>query len=406
MERKVFIVLFFTLMLDMIGVGMLVPILPIIFTDPTSPEFLLAGYSVNSQYVVTGLITAVFGLMQFIAAPILGELSDAYGRKRLLTLGVGVLAVSQMLFGFGVMAHSLVLLFVSRAIAGFAGGNFSIAQAAIADISAPQDRAKNFGLIGAAFGLGFILGPVLGGLIANWAGSAAAPFWFAGALGVFNLIFISLLLPETRHGHGEHEFHIFKGIQHIQAAIRDRDARPVYLANFLYMAGFAFFTTFIGVLLVRYGFNEAAIGTFFGIVGAWIVVTQLFILRIVSRKFSEAQILRISILIVAAVIGAYPFMPNAVWLYALLPILAIPQGLTMANLGALVSKSVGPERQGAALGINGSLIALAQGIIPLLAGGLTGLLGIEASFIAGGLIVVGAWLALFAHKTRPAWARN
>ena len=103
MQRKVFLVLFFTLMLDMVGVGMLVPILPIIFTDPTSPAFLLQGYSVTAQYVVIGLITAIFGLMQFIASPILGELSDAYGRRRLLILGVGVLAFSQMMFGFGIM---------------------------------------------------------------------------------------------------------------------------------------------------------------------------------------------------------------------------------------------------------------------------------------------------------------
>lgn len=405
MQRKVFLVLFFTLMLDMVGVGMLVPILPIIFTDPTSPAFLLQGYSVTAQYVVIGLITAIFGLMQFIASPILGELSDAYGRRRLLILGVGVLAFSQMMFGFGIMTGSIALLFVARAIAGFAGANFSIAQAAIADISLPQDRAKNFGLIGAAFGLGFILGPVLGGLIASLTGSAAAPFWAAGGLGILNLISVSLLLPETRKGTGGHEFHILKGIHHIQAAIKDKDARPVYLANFLYMAGFSFFITFIGVLLVRYGFNEATIGTFFGIVGAWIVVTQLFILRIVSKRFSEAQILKISILIVAAAVALYPFMPSAIWLYVLLPVMAIPQGLTMANLGALVSKSVGPERQGAALGINGSLIALAQGVIPLFAGGLTGVLGIEASFIAGGIVILTAWLALFASGTRAAWAQ-
>lgn len=405
MQRKVFLVLFGTLMLDMIGIGMLVPILPIIFTDPTSPSYLLSGYSLMGQYIVTGVITALFGLMQFIAAPMLGELSDVYGRKKLLTLGVGVLAISQMLFGFGIETGSLLLLFVSRAIAGFAGANFSIAQAAIADVTLPKDRAKNFGLIGAAFGLGFILGPVLGGLIANVTHSAAAPFWFAGLLGICNLVFITLLLPETRKGNGTHQFHILKGLHHIQAAIKDKDARPLYLSNFLYWSGFSFFTTFIGVLLVRYGFNEAGIGTFFGIVGAWVVVTQLFILRVVAKSYSEAKTLRVSILLVGSAIVLYPFMPNAFWLYVLLPLLAIPQGLSMANLSALVSKSVGPDRQGAALGINGSLLALAQGVVPILAGALTGVLGVEACFIAGGIIVFGAWLALFARRSRAAWAQ-
>jgi DHA1 family multidrug resistance protein-like MFS transporter len=242
-------------------------------------------------------------------------------------------------------------------------------------------------------------------MVACATGNAAAPFWFAGCLGIINLISVSLLLKETRHGSGSHTFHILKGLHHIQVAIQDKDARPVYLANFLYMAGFSFFITFIGVLLVRYGFDEAAIGTFFGIVGAWIVVTQLFILRVVAKKYSEAQVLKIAILIVAVVVGLYPFMPSAIWLYVLLPIMAIPQGLTMANLGALVSKSVGPERQGAALGINGSLIALAQGVIPLVAGGLTGVLGLNASFVAGGIVIATAWLVLFAQKSRAAWAQ-
>jgi DHA1 family tetracycline resistance protein-like MFS transporter len=404
-NRRVLLVLFGTLMLDMIGIGMLIPILPIIFTDPTSPSFLLHGFSQTQQYLVTGVITALFGLMQFIAAPILGELSDAFGRKKLLTLGVGVLAVSQMLFGFGISTASLALLFISRAIAGFAGANFSIAQAAIADITEPKDRAKNFGLIGAAFGLGFIIGPVLGGLIASWTHNAAAPFWFAGALGVCNLLFITLLLPETRKGHGNHGFHILKGIHHIQAAIKDKDVRPVYLANFFYWSGFAFFTSFIGVLLVHYGFDEAGIGTFFGAVGAWMIFTQLFILRIVAKNFSETKTLRVTMLVVAGVIALYPFMPSTLWLYVLLPLLAIPQGLSMANLNALVSKSVGPERQGAALGINGSLLALANGVVPIFAGGLTGVLGIETSFIAGGILVAGGWAVLFLRKSRAAWAQ-
>jgi DHA1 family tetracycline resistance protein-like MFS transporter len=163
----------------MIGTGMVIPIIPILFTDPSSPSFMLPDTrSLAISYC--GLITALFGLMQFIASPILGELSDVYGRKRLLTLGVATLAIAQMLFGFGIGIASLALLLVSRAIAGLAGANFSIAQAAIADVSEPHERAKNFGLIGAAFGIGFILGPLLGGWIAHLTGHASSPFWFAG----------------------------------------------------------------------------------------------------------------------------------------------------------------------------------------------------------------------------------
>ncbi len=194
MSKRVFPVLFATILLDMIGIGMLIPVLPIIFTDPSSPAFILQGYSVSAQYAMAGLLTALFGLMQFISAPLLGELSDVYGRKKLLTLGVGILALSQLLFGFGIETGSLFILFVSRIIAGIAGGNFSIAQASIADITAPEFRARNFGLIGVAVGVGFIIGPMLGGFIVSATGNAAMPFWFAAALGIVNVLSISLFL--------------------------------------------------------------------------------------------------------------------------------------------------------------------------------------------------------------------
>jgi DHA1 family tetracycline resistance protein-like MFS transporter len=123
MNKKVLPILFSTLLLDTISIGILIPILPSVFTDSTSATFILHGYSQGMQYFIAGAITAVFGLMQFIASPILGELSDVYGRKRLLTLGVALLAVSNLFFGFGISIASLGVLFVARIVAGLAGAN-------------------------------------------------------------------------------------------------------------------------------------------------------------------------------------------------------------------------------------------------------------------------------------------
>ncbi len=402
-QNKILFILFGTLLIDMIGTGMVFPIIPIIFTDPSSPSFILQGYSQAGQFFVAGLITALFGLMQFVASPILGELSDFYGRKRLLMLGVGVLAVSQFLFGFGIEIASLWLLLGSRTIAGFAGGNFSIAQAAIADITEPKDRAKNFGLIGAAFGIGFILGPLLGGWMAATFGNPAAPFWLAAALGIFNMLFIYFLLPETRvvSKETQHSFHILKGIRNIQAAFRDKDARPVYLASFLYMCGFSFLTSFMGVMLVsRFGFDAAGVGTFFALVGVWVVITQLLILRFLTRLYDEKTILRVSWIALALGIAIYPFVPSGLIAYIIIPLVAVPQGLSIANIQALVSKSVSAEKQGAALGINGSLLAFSQGVIPLIAGVGASVLGIQVPFIAGALFVLSAWSALFLFNSR------
>lgn len=401
MQKRVIPIIFGTLLLDMIGTGMVFPIIPIIFTDPSSHSFMLAGYSVSGQYFIAGLITALFGLMQFIAAPILGELSDVYGRKKLLLLGVGVLAISQALFGFGIETGSIALLLVSRMIAGLAGGNISIAQAAIADVTEPKDRAKNFGLIGAAFGVGFILGPLLGGWIAAAFESASAPFWFAALLGIVNVLFVSFLLPETRKVSSDalRRFTWLKGLHNIRAAFDDRDARPVYLASLLYQAGFTFLTAFMGVLLVaNFGFNEAGIGTFFAVVGVWIVVTQAFILRVLTKLYSERTILRVALLALAVGTIVYPFLPSALLIYVLIPFIAIPQGLSMANMQALISKSVSSEKQGAALGINGSLMAFSQGVIPLIAGIGSGVLGVQLPFVVGGILIASAWYVLFGYS--------
>ncbi len=400
MQRRYLPILFFTLLIDMVGIGMIIPIIPVIFTDPSSPHFLLVHYTTGEQYVFAGAVTAIFGLMQFITAPLLGELSDVFGRKKLLTIGVGILALSQILFGFGIAITSIPLILLSRAIAGIAGANFSIAQASIADVTNPNDRAKNFGLIGAAFGLGFIVGPMLGGFIASATGNPSAPFWVAGMLGVFNVMSISLFLPETNKQRSEKKhFTLLKGIYNIRSAFRDKDEKSLYLANFLYVSGFTFFTSFVSILLVaRFHFTESNIGTFFGILGMWIVFTQGFILRFLTKKYNERAILRFSLLFLMIGLAFYAIVPTIFLLYCLMPVVAIANGLSMANITALISKGVSEKKQGATLGINGSIMALSQGIIPLFAGFGSGIIGIKGPFFAGALSVGLAWYILFVRK--------
>ncbi len=398
MQRRILPVLFATLVLDAVSFGIVIPIIPIVLTDPSSPSFILKGFSTASQLLIAGLVTAVFGLMQFIGAPILGELSDVYGRKRLLTVGVGALAFSQLLFGFGVEIHALWLLFFSRIVGGLAAANFAIAQATIADVTEPKDRAKNFGLVGAAFGIGFIIGPLLSGWLTNIFSSASAPFWFAAALGLLNVLSLSLLMPETKKHIAEsaRKFHFMKGVQNIKAAFNDVDTRPVYLTSFLYLSGFAFFIAFSGIYLVqRFGISPAELGTFFGVVGGWIILTQAVILRILTKRYSERTILRYSILMMGAGLFIYPLLPSMALVYAILPIIAIGNGLSVANVGALISKGVSADKQGAALGINGSLMALGNGVAPIVAGAISAWLSIAAPFFLGAFFVSCAWLVLF-----------
>jgi MFS transporter, DHA1 family, tetracycline resistance protein len=218
-----------------------------------------------------------------------------------------------------------------------------------------------------------------------------------------NLLFITFMLPETRIVPKERakSFTFLKGIYNVAAAFNDVDARPVYLSSFLYMSGFSFLTSFMGVLLVtKFGFDESGVGTFFGAVGAWVVVTQLFLLRLLTSHYSERQILRYALLVVAGGMAAYPFLTAGPQVFLVMPFVAVPQGLAMANLQSLVSKSVSAEKQGAALGINGSLLAFAQGAIPLIAGVGSGLVGIAGPFIVGSLFVIAAWATLFIFQKR------
>lgn len=388
-ERRILSILFATLFLDVIGLGILIPVIPALFTDPTSSSFLLAGYTHGEQLFVAGLMTALFGGMQFLAAPILGDLSDTFGRKRLLTIGVGVLAAAQMIFAAGIALASLPLLLVSRVIAGVAGANYSIAQAAIADITIPEHRARNFGLIGAAFGLGFILGPLLGGYIVALTGNPALPFLFAGVLGVINVVSVSLFLPETHLVRSAtHHFSVLKAFHHIKTAYLDVDARPLYTVSFLQMLGFVVYTSLNSVFLSeRLGFTESDTGTYFAFVGVCMVLSQVFVVRFMNTRYTETKILRWALPLLGILLFLQTFVHDAFLLYLCAPFIAAAVGLISTSIPALISKGVSKDRQGAALGINGSLQALSQGVAPLIGSAFAAVLGVSGIFILAGLLI-------------------
>jgi DHA1 family tetracycline resistance protein-like MFS transporter len=403
MKSQVLPILFVTLVIDMIGFGMLTPILPVIFNDPTSPFFMLKFWSEGERLLISGFVLALFGVMQFIAAPILGELSDVYGRKNILLAGVVTLAASQLLFGFGITIGSLAIVIIARALGGIAGANFSIAQAIIADVTTPQDRAKSFGLIGAAFGLGFIAGPLIGGWFAHAVGSPSAPFVLAGMLGLMNSIGVMFALPETHHRTNKEmaRFDILKGIKNVKSALQDVQARSLFATNFLVQLGFSGFTSFIGILLLqKFGYTELEIGTFFGFVGFWIIITQVGILRFVSKYYSEKNIIPTSLLILILSMLAYAFTQNIYVIYAAIPFVAIGMGLTNVNLLALISKNVGEEKQGVTLGLNSSVQALALGIGPLCAGIVAAGIGIAAPFVFAALCIAGARIVFVDSKNK------
>lgn len=405
-KRSPLLIVLFTIFLDMLGIGILIPVLPALLANPSSPYFLLpSGWTVDQGFFLLGLLTASYPFAQFLAAPILGQLSDRFGRKPVLAISLLGTCISYIVFALGILWRNIPLLFLSRAFDGLTGGNIAVAQAAIADITKPQDRAKTFGLVGAVFGIGFIIGPFLGGVLSSstvvgWF-NAATPFLFAAILSAINVVSVIVRFPET-HKHVDRDKHVHLGraLHNIGRAFRMSDLRLIFVTLFIYTSGFGFFSTFFSVFLIsRFGFAEAQIGNFFAYVGLWIVFTQGVITRQVSGKFKEYQVLRLTLFATGLVMLTY-FLPTQSWqLLLVTPFFAIANGLSMANVSGLVSRSADAKIQGEILGIMSSVQALAQSLPPILSGLIAASLGPSVPVLfASGLIMLAGLIFAFAYK--------
>jgi DHA1 family tetracycline resistance protein-like MFS transporter len=388
----------------MLGLGILIPVIPVLLAQPLSTHYLLPpDVSAQTGYQLLGLLLAVYSFGQFIAAPIIGQFSDKFGRKRILMFAILGTAIGHALFAVAILFRNIPLLFAARLFAGIAGGNIVVAQAAIADITTPENRAKNFGLIGAAFGLGFIVGPFIGGKLADptilpWF-NATVPFLFASALSLVNAYLVFTFFKET-NVHAKRDQHIDWGrsLKNIAHALSLEKVRPLFITNFIYQTGFTFYVTFASVfLLTRFGFTEGTLGNYFAYVGVWIVFTQVVVTRYANKKFFETTILQNSLIATGLCIMAIIASPRADMLYFIVPFFAAAIGLSNANMTALISRSAGPSIQGEVLGLNGSLNALAMTMPPLISGMIAAYTEPSVPLLIAAIITIGAGLYFINH---------
>jgi len=393
--------LFFTVFLDLLGLGIVIPIFAPLFLDPVGGLFSFQT-GLSTRTMLLGFLLAVYPLAQFFGAPFLGALSDRFGRKKILQLSLLGTLFGYLLLAAGILLKSLPLLFIARAIDGFTGGNISIAQSSISDLSDEKSRTRNFGFIGMAFGLGFIIGPFIGGKLADptilsWF-NYATPFWFAAILAGINLVLVQLRFRETLHSRRETHLNLLTGFRNNGRALSLPNARTMFLVVFLLAFGFNFFTQFFQVFLIqKFQFTQSQIGDLFAYIGLWIAVTQGLINRPLSRRLEPQQILSFSALLLAVALPLLLLPSQSSFLFFLLPLVAIFQGLTQPSSLSIVSGLCDEKAQGQILGINQSFQSLAQAIPPIIAGFIVSL-DQNLPILVAGVSVLAAWVLFLVYR--------
>ncbi|MBI1807575.1 MAG: MFS transporter [Ignavibacteria bacterium] len=388
--------LLFTVFLDFLSFGIVLPIIAPVLLDAAN-GVLPAGVSYSTRTITLGFLIASFPLAQFFGAPILGVLSDKYGRKNILLISIFGTAVSLVLFALGIHIRNLFLLFFSRALNGITGGNVSTAQSAIADMSDVHSKTRNFGLMGMAFGLGFVLGPFFGGKLADstlvsWF-DYATPNWFAAILSFLNVALIWRWFDETlKHPTTDAHISFVSGFVHLKKAFSHANLRTIFTVVFLAMFGFTFFTQFFQVYLIaKFNYTQAQIGMLYAYIGLWIAFTQGGLTRVLSRKVAPNNVLRLSLLALSIGLILLLVPDRSSILYVVLPFVAMSHGTTTPNITAIVSNSGGIHDQGEIMGINQSVQAVAFSIPPIVAGFVTSIDFRLPLILASGFAFV-AWL--------------
>lgn len=384
MDRKLYI-LYLTVFIDLLGFGIVIPILPIYATELGASSF------------TVGLIMAVYALMNFIFSPFWGSLSDKHGRKPVIA---GTVFITAMAFLLLANAHTIAVLLVARALAGIGSANIATSQAYITDVTPRENRAKALGMIGAAFGLGFIFGPPVGGFIKQHYGMDAVGY-AAMCLSLVNFALVLAFLPESHpEPDSTHKVQMKPVTQTIKALANPR-YRDLFLASFIYITAFSMMTITVALLWEQhYGLNEAHIGYMFAFIGFSSAIVQGGLVGMLARKFGEQKLMVYGCILMGLGLLGIPFVPTGHFFpWALIPmvLLAGANGLMMPSISSLLSSLASGKEQGQVLGMNQSFGSLARIAGPLLGGALYGL-HFTAPYIGGAVLMVGALLFVLAFQ--------
>ena len=340
------LIIFLTIFVNLVGFGIIVPLLP------------FYAQTFGASPLTIGLLFAVFSLCQLLAAPALGDLSDRYGRRPVLVFSLAGTVVSFVMLA---MAHSVAMLFLARIVDGLSGGNISTARAYVADITAPEDRARAYGLIGAAFGLGFIFGPALSGILARV--SYTAPIWAAAGITVVATLMAWAWLPETVHRTQAGTGNPFR---YLPELLRRPLVRRVLVIDFVYWTSFAIFqTTFALFTARRFGFDAPKTGYVFAAFGVLGAIIQGGFIRPIVRRLGDKSTFMLGLacgafgLLACAMVDSVPL-----FMLTLVP-LAFGIGFGHPTMASLVSLVADGDEQGRVQGAAGAVESLGRTIGPV-----------------------------------------
>ncbi|WP_296705358.1 TCR/Tet family MFS transporter [Algoriphagus sp.] len=356
-SKRSLLFIFITILVDVIGLGVIIPVVPSLIEELTGE-----GLSKASQY--GGWLLFSFAAMQFIFSPIMGGLSDRYGRRPVLLLSLLGLGIDYV---FHALAPTLFWLFVGRLVAGMFGASFTTATAYIADVSTPEKRSQNFGLIGAAFGLGFIIGPVIGG-IAGAEFGPRAPFLVAAALSLLNVIYGFFVLPESLEKSERRAFD-WRRANPIGSLMNLRKypviSGLVVSLVLIYIAGHAVQSNWAYYTMFKFNWDEAMVGYSLGVVGLLVAIVQGGLIRIAIPKLGQANSVYVGIGLNA--VGLFCFGAASVsWMMFVFLIPYCLGGISGPALQGIISSQVPSNQQGELQGALTSLISLTSIIGPLM----------------------------------------
>jgi DHA1 family tetracycline resistance protein-like MFS transporter len=383
-HRRALGILFLAVLTNLIGFGIIIPLLP------------FYGQAMGASELQIGLLFASFSVAQLLSSPVWGTLSDRYGRKPFLLLGLLGAAA-----GFVIMAlaPSLEWLFIARLVDGACGGMIATVRAYLSDVLEERERARGFGFIGAAFGIGFIAGPALGSLLVQW--NLKAPAWAAAALSLLAAAVVLLWLPEPSQHRPLQRGILVRRVAELWGLPA---LRPLLLFDLLYWSCQAVYQTGFALFLYRrFGASEAQVGALLAVAGGIGVLTQLVLVGRVTRRWGETRTLVVGALLAALGLGAAALVPTIPLFVLCLVPAAVGAGLASPALLSLLSRTTPQPLQGSLQGVTTSLESFARIVGPIWGNGLLQF-GLSLPFLSAAAVLLGVSVAAGQYHERYALA--